>query len=38
MDKEWTVERIIEWTPVAVRRICILRLNGRVMSERIWEE
>jgi hypothetical protein len=38
MDKEGTVERLIEWTPVAVRRICRLRLNERVMSERIWEE
>lgn len=32
MDKERRVERIIEWTPVAVRRICRPRLNGRVMS------
>lgn len=38
MDKERTVERIIEWTPVALRRMCRPRLNGRVMSERIWEE
>jgi dethiobiotin synthetase len=32
MDKERTVERIIEWTLIAVRRICRPRLNGRVMS------